>query len=71
MSVHPSNVPLGLLRTDEAARLLGLSRRTLEKHRTYGTGPRYLKLGGRVVYTTRQLEVHQTVATLGQDFCII
>ena len=28
------------LRTPEAARLLGLSPRTLEKHRTYGTGPR-------------------------------
>ncbi|MBB5051869.1 MULTISPECIES: helix-turn-helix domain-containing protein [Afipia] len=38
------------LRTPEAARLLGLSPRTLEKHRTYGTGPRYRKLGGRVVY---------------------
>lgn len=38
------------LRTPEVARLLGLSPRTLEKHRTYGTGPRYRKLGGRVVY---------------------
>ena len=35
------------LRTPEAARLLGLSGRTLEKHRTHGTGPRYRKLGGR------------------------
>jgi predicted DNA-binding transcriptional regulator AlpA len=38
------------LRTPEAARILGLSPRTLEKHRTYGTGPTYHKLGGRVVY---------------------
>lgn len=38
------------LRTPEVARILGLSPRTLEKHRTYGTGPRYRKLGGRVVY---------------------
>lgn len=39
-----------LLNTQEAAELLGLSSRTLEKHRTYGTGPVYRKLGGRVVY---------------------
>jgi hypothetical protein len=38
-----------LLRTDEAASLLGLCGRTLEKHRTYGTGPIYRKIGGRVV----------------------
>lgn len=30
--------------------MLGLSSRTLEKNRTYGTGPVYRKLGGRVVY---------------------
>ncbi len=43
-------LPPRCLRTPEAARFLGLSGRTLEKHRTYGTGPRYAKLGGRVVY---------------------
>ena len=37
------------LRTAEAARFLGLSGRTLKKHHTYGTGPRYIKLGGRIV----------------------
>ena len=41
-----------LLRTPDAALLLGLSARTLEKHRCYGTGPAYRKLGGRVVYAT-------------------
>jgi hypothetical protein len=35
---------------------LGLSGRTLEKHRTYGTGPRYSKLGGRVVYRLEELQ---------------
>jgi len=44
------------LRTPEAARFLGLSGRTLEKHRTYGTGPRYSKLGGRVVYRIEDLQ---------------
>lgn len=43
------------VRTPEAARLLGLSPRTLEKHRCDGTGPVYHKLGGRVVYTVADL----------------
>lgn len=34
----------------DAARLLGLSYRTLEKHRHYGTGPLYTKVGGRILY---------------------
>lgn len=49
-------VPPRYLRTPEAARFLGLSGRTLEKHRTYGTGPAYRKLGGRVVYAVDDLE---------------
>lgn len=50
-----SDLAARLLRTPDAAELLGLSRRTLEKHRTYGTGPKYLKLGGRVVYRVSDL----------------
>jgi predicted DNA-binding transcriptional regulator AlpA len=42
--------PPRFMRTPEAARFLGLSTRTLEKHRCCGTGPRYRKLGGRIVY---------------------
>lgn len=48
--------PNRYLRTPEAGRHLGLSGRTLEKHRTYGTGPRYRKIGGRVVYALSDLE---------------
>lgn len=44
-----------LLRTPDAALLLGLSARTVEKHRCYGTGPAYRKLGGRVVYAVDDL----------------
>ena len=44
------------VRTPEAARLLDLSPRTLEKHRCDGTGPVYHKLGGRVVYAVADLE---------------
>jgi predicted DNA-binding transcriptional regulator AlpA len=44
------------VRTPEAARLLDLSPRTLEKHRCEGTGPVYRKLGGRVVYSVADLQ---------------
>ncbi|MFC5374777.1 helix-turn-helix transcriptional regulator [Brevundimonas faecalis] len=49
-------IPPRFLRTKEAAAFLSLSARTLEKHRTYGTGPAYRKLGGRVVYAIDELE---------------
>mgnify|MGYP000965452554 CR=1 FL=1 len=38
------------VRTPDAAVHLGLSARTLEKHRCYGTGPAFHKLGRRIVY---------------------
>jgi hypothetical protein len=44
------------LRTPDAAVRLGLSPRTLEKHRCYGTGPAFHKLGGRVVYSVDALD---------------
>lgn len=55
MSNNPSE-PQRHLKTIEAARFLGLSDRTLEKHRSYGTGPVYRKIGGRVVYTLEDLQ---------------
>lgn len=56
MSAARSDAPPRYLRTPEAARFLGLSGRTLEKHRTYGTGPVYRKLGGRIVYALDDLQ---------------
>jgi len=44
------------VRTQEAARMLDLSARTLEKYRCHGTGPTFRKLGGRVVYLIDDLE---------------
>ena len=44
------------VRTHEAARLLGISPRTLEKYRCHGSGPTFRKLGGRVVYAIDELE---------------
>jgi len=41
----------------EAARYLGaINPRTLENWRVYGRGPRYLKVGDRVVYRRRDLD---------------
>ena len=51
-----TGMPPRYLRTPEAARFLGLSGRTLEKHRTYGTGPTYRKVGGLVVYALEDLK---------------
>jgi predicted DNA-binding transcriptional regulator AlpA len=56
MSETSTVTPHRFLRTAEAGRFLGLSGRTLEKHRTYGTGPTYRKIGGRVVYALRDLQ---------------
>lgn len=56
MHPTPPNPTQRYLRTPEAARVLGLSGRTLEKHRTYGTGPTYRKLGGRIVYHPDDLQ---------------
>lgn len=56
MVADASGLPPRFLRTPEAARFLSLSGRTLEKHRTYGTGPAYHKLGGRVVYSIDDLK---------------
>ncbi|WP_297799035.1 helix-turn-helix domain-containing protein [uncultured Brevundimonas sp.] len=44
VGIRPS---LGLLCTKEAARLLKLSHRTLEKWRGTGEGPSYCRVGGR------------------------
>ena len=49
-------MPARMLRTAEAGRFLGLSGRTLEKHRVYGTGPVFRKIGGRVVYAIFDLQ---------------
>lgn len=55
MSDAPPPSTQRLLSTPDAALLVGLSARTLEKHRCYGTGPLYRKLGGRVVYAVDDL----------------
>jgi hypothetical protein len=48
-------LPLPFLRTKEAARFIGVAPHTLEKHRIYGTGPNYSKVGGRIIYAVADL----------------
>ncbi len=45
-----------LLNTNEAAEVLRLAPRTLVKWRCMGRGPRYLKVGARVVYRPADLD---------------
>lgn len=51
------------LKTPDAAIHLGLSARTLEKHRCYGTGPVFRKLGGRIVYAIDDLDAWAAIGT--------
>ena len=48
MTPRPAPRPPRYLRTPGAARFRGLAGRTLKKPRSYGPGPAYRKLGGRV-----------------------
>jgi hypothetical protein len=43
--------------TGEAAKYTKLSASTLAKRRVFGGGPKYLKLGRRVVYSKRDLDI--------------
>lgn len=61
MADPKAELPPRLLRTPDAARFLGISIRTLEKHRTYGTGPTYRKIGGRVVYAVDDLQAWSAI----------
>jgi predicted DNA-binding transcriptional regulator AlpA len=56
MNAMPSSAPSRYLPPEEAARFLGLSKRTLAKYRVVGGGPVYAKLGRRVVYALDDLQ---------------
>ncbi len=51
------------LTQNEAAEFLRLSPRTLERHRVAGTGPKFTKLGRRVVYRFSELDTWATERT--------
>ncbi|MDH1180080.1 helix-turn-helix domain-containing protein [Achromobacter mucicolens] len=52
----PAATPARYLTNSEAAALLRLSPRTLEKLRVLGGGPRFRKFGRRVLYAIADLE---------------
>jgi hypothetical protein len=54
----PKSNTARFIENDEAARLLRLSPRTLEKWRVRGVGPVYRKFGGRVLYAIEDLEAY-------------
>jgi hypothetical protein len=60
-----ASVPAGTryLTTPEAATVLRLSPRTLEKARVIGGGPRYRKFGRRVLYAVADLEAWANART--------
>jgi predicted DNA-binding transcriptional regulator AlpA len=49
------SLPLPFLRTQDAAHFVGVSPHTLEKHRHFGTGPKFSKIGGRIIYAVSDL----------------
>ena len=54
-----TNCPIRHLNQVELARRWSLSHRTLERWRWEGRGPRYLKVGGRVVYRLEDVEAYE------------
>lgn len=51
--------PIRHLNQVQLSRRWSLSHRTLERWRSQGTGPRYLKVGGRVVYRLQDIEAFE------------
>jgi predicted DNA-binding transcriptional regulator AlpA len=61
-----SNLEASTLLTQvEAADFLRLSPRTLERQRTAGTGPKFVKAGRRVLYRSAELEAWTEKRTFG------
>lgn len=51
--------PTELLGPRQLAARWGLSEKTLERWRMLGTGPAFLKLGSRVLYSLAEIEAHE------------
>jgi hypothetical protein len=52
-----------LLSPRQLASRWNLSEKTLERWRNLGSGPQYLKLGGRVLYRLSDVEAHEIERT--------
>ncbi len=55
--------PVRHLNQVELSRRWSISPRTLERWRWLGQGPRYLKIGGRVVYRLEDIEAYEAERT--------
>jgi hypothetical protein len=51
--------PIRHIDQDAVAQRWSVSPRTLERWRWIGTGPRFLKIGGRVVYRVEDIEAYE------------
>ena len=49
----------------DLARRWSISPRTLERWRWIGQGPRYIKIGGRVIYRVEEVEAFEAQQTRG------
>lgn len=54
----PLAITRATLNDQELAERLGISRKTLQKWRSLGMGPAYLKLGAKVVYRVEDIEAY-------------
>ena len=62
MELEQNEQPAANHDEDGAAAYLGLSPKTLANWRHLGRGPRYLKLGARVVYPQAELEAFKAAS---------
>lgn len=66
--MKPSALP-ALFNAQQLAARWSLSEKTLERWRSMGTGPAFIKLGNRVMYPIAAIEAHElnrTRSTTGQ-----
>jgi hypothetical protein len=56
---EPPSMATRHINQNELAERWNLSPRTLERWRWLGEGPRFLKLGGRVIYRVEDVEAHE------------
>ena len=54
----PSNTAAPMLSEGDAANLLGISVRTLQASRCTGRGPRFVKIGRRVLYRQTDIDAY-------------
>ena len=67
MAKNPKTRVFKMVTQVEAARILGMSPRTLETWRYNGTGPAYSSIHGRIRYDVRDLEAYAEARRVETD----